>query len=146
MNSMPETTNILVVDDDPLNLQLISQSLGHAGFAITPASNGQEAMERIDAGLFDAVITDVRMPGMSGLELLRRVRQRFPGLPVIVMTGLIDDEISAAASAWNAAALFEKPVSRAVLISAIRIGMAQPASKSAPAFGSERLTLAVGDA
>lgn len=114
------TGSILVVDDDSMNLRLVSRTLAGAGFATTVAADGCEAMDQLLTGQFDAVVTDVRMPRVSGIELLQNVRPRFPWLPVVLMTGLIEDDIRAAASVWGAAALLQKPVSREDLIATIR--------------------------
>lgn len=123
MNLTPKIANILVVDDDPLNLQLVSRILAHAGFATAVASDGDEAVDRIITGQFDAVVSDVRMPRLSGIELLKNIRARFPWLPVILMTGQIEDDIREGALTWRATALFEKPVDRGDLILAVRLAV-----------------------
>lgn len=134
MNLTTKPAKVLVVDDDPLNLQLVARTLANAGFATTPACNGEEAVTWIGMEQFDAVVTDVRMPRMDGIELLRNIRGRLPWLPVIIMTGLVEDDIRAAASAWGAAALFQKPVSRGELIAAINVALADSAPPFAPVF------------
>ena len=91
---------ILVVDDDPLNLQFVTRTLARAGFATAAAVDGDEALEAIRTGWFDAVVSDVRMARMSGIQLLQNIRARFPSLPVILMTGLIEDDIREASAAW----------------------------------------------
>lgn len=63
------------------------------------------------------------MPRMNGIELLQHVRARWPWLPVILMTGLIEDDIREAAFIWKATALFEKPVDRGDLILSIRLAV-----------------------
>lgn len=112
---------ILLVDDDPVNLFVLTRSLRVAGFSTVSAANGEAALNLIEAEEFDAVVTDVRMPRMDGIELLQNIRACFPSLPVILMTGLVEDDIREAASAWGATALFQKPVDRTDLILAIRI-------------------------
>ncbi|ODU23881.1 MAG: hypothetical protein ABS95_02920 [Verrucomicrobia bacterium SCN 57-15] len=118
---------ILLVDDDPVNLFVLTRSLRMAGFATVSAANGEAALQLIDAERFDAVVTDVRMPRVNGIELLQNIRARFPFLPVILMTGLIEDDIRDAASTWGATALFQKPVDRTDLILAIRVLPHEPA-------------------
>lgn len=146
MNLTTNPAKVLVVDDDPLNLQLLARTLANAGFATTPACNGEEAVAWIGMEQFDAVVTDVRMPRMDGIELLRNIRGRLPWLPVIIMTGQVEDDIRAAASAWGAAALFQKPVSRGELIAAIKAALADSAPPFAPVFAPAAEAVAVATA
>jgi len=76
------TNRILVVDDDAMNRKVVARTLEHAGFATKRASDGEEALAWIITEHFDAVVTDVNMPRMNGLELLHAIRSRFPWLPV----------------------------------------------------------------
>jgi DNA-binding NtrC family response regulator len=78
---------ILVVDDDPGIRQVLADLLGSAGYRILPASNGEEALLKLEGGDVDLVISDDKMPGMSGRELLWECVRRWPGLPVILLTG-----------------------------------------------------------
>jgi len=76
---------ILVVDDKPNMLTLLEQILGEH-HVVSPARDGQQALERLAREGFDLVLTDVRMPGADGFEILRQVKQRWPATEVIVMT------------------------------------------------------------
>jgi len=78
---------ILIVDDELDMLQFLSARLIHKGYEVTTARNGWEALEVLDRQGVDIVITDVRMPGMSGIDLLRQIRERKPEIEVIVLTG-----------------------------------------------------------
>ena len=93
MNSRTETANILVVDNDPLNLELVAGTLARAGFIATLAASGEEAMDRMNTEQFDAVVIDAETQPTSGIELLEQVRARFPSLPVILMTAPIEDVV-----------------------------------------------------
>ncbi len=146
MNSTTNTAKVLVVDDDPLNLQLTARALTSAGFTTRTAANGEEAVAWLGLEQFDAVVTDVRMPRMDGIELLRTIRGQSPWLPVIIMTGQVEQDIRAAASAWGAAALFQKPVSRGELIAAINVALADSAPPFAPVFAPEAEAVAVAAA
>jgi DNA-binding NtrC family response regulator len=121
MNMTMKTANILLVDDDPVSVQVVARTLTRAGFAPVSAANGEEAMKYLDTHHFDAVVSDVRMPRMSGIELLQNIRARFPSLPVFLMSGDIKDDVREAAFVWGAAALFEKPVNRGELVVSIRL-------------------------
>lgn len=118
---------ILVVDDDPFNLQFVTRTLARAGFATAAAVDGDEALDAIRTGWFDVVVSDVRMARLSGIQLLQNIRVCFPSLPVILMTGLIEDDIREAAAAWEATAVFEKPVNGADLIVTVRLALRKSA-------------------
>lgn len=78
--------SILVVDDNELLCRLACDILATAGYRAVPAPNADAALAALEREEFDLLVTDFRMPGMSGLELARAVRDRNPGFPVIVMT------------------------------------------------------------
>ncbi|MGE9986418.1 response regulator [Desulfovibrio sp. SGI.169] len=84
---------VLFVDDEAEFLQLMEKRLSRRGMAVSTAQDGQSALDLLDAALanggemFKAVVMDVRMPGMDGLETLRRMKARAPALPVILLTG-----------------------------------------------------------
>ncbi len=78
---------ILIVEDDPKSVQVLQDLLEFEGFQILTAGNGREGLDRIGAEPVDLVITDFEMPVMNGFELLQRVNQGYPDLPVIMLTG-----------------------------------------------------------
>ena len=82
-----ETGNVLVVDDDPEIRSLIAESLHRSGFEILTAADGREALDKVIPGRTRLVISDVKMPAMSGIELLRRVKQMTSEIPVLIVTG-----------------------------------------------------------
>jgi len=79
--------SVLVVDDEPLLLKSIHRLLTSRGFSVESATDGSEAKERLAARRFDAVLSDIAMPGITGIDLLRSVRERQLDIPVILMTG-----------------------------------------------------------
>lgn len=78
---------VLLVDDEPRVLSALSRGLRREGVAIETAANGRAALERITAGSISLVISDQKMPGMQGIELLSAVRQRSPETARILLTG-----------------------------------------------------------
>ena len=74
---------ILIVDDDPGQRSLLDSFLQSQGFETVTADSGERALEVLRTGRFDMMISDVRMPGASGLETLRRARQEHATLPVL---------------------------------------------------------------
>ena len=82
-----EPAKILVVDDEKSILLLLREALGQWGYQVKTASSGTEALEILRTELFDAMLSDVRMPDMSGLDLLREVRKQDESIEVVMMTG-----------------------------------------------------------
>jgi EAL domain-containing protein (putative c-di-GMP-specific phosphodiesterase class I) len=80
-------TRVLLVDDDDAVRNALRRVLEHRGYRVISSSSGAEALERLAGGGYDAMVSDVRMPGMSGLSLLRAVREHDLDLPVILVTG-----------------------------------------------------------
>jgi len=77
---------ILVVDDEQSMTQYLGIVLRKEGFEVITASNGREAFERVKADVPDIVITDIKMPGMDGIQLLQAIKKHEPALPVVIMT------------------------------------------------------------
>lgn len=98
---------ILVVDDDPFMTEILKLYLARAGYETDTAENGLEALRLLESGLYDVVITDAVMPGMTGFELCERLRAKYPHVRVIGMTGAVNvnDFGQSGAHAW-----FYKPV------------------------------------
>src|SRR5579883_3493824 len=78
---------VLVVDDDATLLRSHARLLQHKGYAVTLAADGQAAVDALRSGMFDAILSDIQMPNMNGLELLETVRKVDLDVPVILMTG-----------------------------------------------------------
>lgn len=88
---------VLLVDDEALVRSTLADALRAQGFEVEEADGGQAALARLGGpGSFDLLVTDLAMPGMDGLELLREVRRRCPGLPALVVTGYAGDADAAA--------------------------------------------------
>lgn len=79
---------ILVVDDEKNIRQLFQEELIDEGYRVAVASGGKEALEKIEKRTPDLIIVDIRMPDMTGLELMEKVREKYKDLPMIVCTAL----------------------------------------------------------
>jgi two-component system KDP operon response regulator KdpE len=77
---------VLVVDDEAAIRRALRPPLVELGFHVTEASRGEEALQLLRAGSFDVVLLDINMPGIGGIETLRRIRAFAPRLPVLMVT------------------------------------------------------------
>lgn len=82
---------ILIVDDDEIIRDTLYELLSENYRCVT-VETAEQALARLDSGPFDVVLTDISMPGLSGMELLKEVRQRYPKTPVIIISGIGDQE------------------------------------------------------
>lgn len=90
---MSESRSILVVDDDPMLRDLLVKTLEAIGHRSEAAADGAQALELLRQQRYDVVISDIKMPGMDGVELLRQVRAEYPGLPVLFISGFATAEL-----------------------------------------------------
>jgi two-component system response regulator HydG len=115
----PARRPILVVDDSPETQEVLRRNLEARGFTVTAAGAVPEAIERLDAAHFDLVITDLKMPQISGIDLVRHVRENLPDTEVMMITGYAT--ISSAVEAVKAGAeeYLSKPFTDEELFSAV---------------------------
>lgn len=105
----PSQCRVLVVDDEDSVRRYVVHVLKAAGYQTSAASNAAEAMDAFKNGTFDALVTDVMMPGMTGDELARKLRQSERGLKVLYLTGYSDRLFKEKVSLWVDEAFLEKP-------------------------------------
>ncbi len=101
---------VLVVDDEPIARENLVHILTKAGHRPTPAADGREALDALGAADFDLILTDLRMPGMDGLELLAAAKRRDPDVEIIVITGHAAVDTAVAAMRQGAFGYVAKPV------------------------------------
>ncbi len=101
--------NVLIVDDNDCIREVLTALLSHRGHRCESAANGREAMKKVAQGHFDVVITDVHMPEMDGITLTRELTLRFSDLPVMIMTGQLDDHCRELALSAGAREVLGKP-------------------------------------
>ncbi len=108
--------SILIVDDEPnLNLSL-RRILQQAGYLVTSASNGKEAMHALEAGPFDLVLLDIRLPDVSGMALLPEIRKLYAEMPVLILTGHATMDTAMDSVRHGARDYIVKPVEPAYLL------------------------------
>ncbi len=116
--------NILVVDDEENIREIITEFLDTLGYSVVSAKDGEEALRMCTKYSFDLVVTDIRMPKLNGLKLLQMLKQIFPNLPVILMTGYQPSKSQEEAMTTKADAYLLKPFSlsslREILLKVIK--------------------------
>jgi two-component system response regulator PilR (NtrC family) len=116
---MTPQASVLVVEDNDLERQITAETLREEGFAVEEAANGRRAMELLQLSRFDVVLSDLMMPGMTGEELLIKVKERYPAAQVVILTahGSIDSAVKATKEgAFN---YLTKPTDRETLVIAV---------------------------
>ncbi|HCY85484.1 MAG TPA: DNA-binding response regulator [Desulfobacteraceae bacterium] len=111
--------NILIVDDEKHYPMIIGEVLAEEGYHTFTASSGMEALDILDTQLIDLVLSDVKMPGMSGIDLLERIKEIKPDLPVIIMTAFGSVEKAVEAMHKGAYTFILKPFENDALIAHI---------------------------
>ena len=132
-----KTSRILIVDDDPGQRSLLDSFLRSQGFDTVLATSGERALEILRTEKFSMMISDVRMPGLSGLETLRRAREEHATLPVLLVTAYTDIREAVGAMRDGAVNYLGKPIDLDELFANVR--QATGMAKSAPMkFGVDK--------
>ncbi len=111
--------SVLVVEDNDLERQITADTLREEGFAVEEAAVGKRAIELLALSRFDVVLTDLMMPGMSGEELLAKVRGAYPGSQVVVLTAHGSTDSVVQAMKAGAFDYLEKPTDREKLVTRV---------------------------
>ncbi|MBI3989778.1 MAG: response regulator [candidate division NC10 bacterium] len=120
-----EKPKILVVDDEPQALELLKAFLQIKGYAVMTASSGAEALTVLEERRPHLILLDVMMPGMDGLETLRRIRERDQAVGILMITAANDEEIAKKAVRQGAYDYITKPIDLAYLELAILTRLAK---------------------
>jgi DNA-binding NtrC family response regulator len=116
---------ILVTDDDPVSCQLFAEVLEGEGYEVDRAQSGEDAVRRLHEEAYALLLVDVRLPGMSGLEVTREVRRTHPDLPIVVMTAFGSMEIAVEAIREGAFDYTSKPMNLEELKHTVSRALAQ---------------------
>src|SRR5260221_5313936 len=111
---------LLIVDDDASQRSLLHSFLTSQGFDATPVTSGEEALQVLRAGEFSMMISDVRMPGISGLETMRRARKEHAVLPILLVTAYADIREAVGAMRDGAVNYLSKPMDLDELLASVR--------------------------
>lgn len=147
---MTALRKVLVVDDDPVVCKSFDRVLSNKGYAVITAASGEEALRKLNEEKYDIVYSDIRMPGMNGLEVAESVKARRPWTPVVIITGYGTDAAEARAKAAGVSRFLHKPLSPEMIEGSARDVLARTeaaaepitaAPEAAPAAGSAALVL-----
>lgn len=117
---MSDSINILLLEDEALIRDVVTEYLMIAGYTVTTAEQGEEALDYLKDNAFDLAILDIMVPGPSGLEVLQYIRQHMPGLPVIMLSALDDEKTQIDAFNLFADDYVTKPFSPILLLKRIK--------------------------
>ena len=124
-----ERPRVLVVDDEEPVRDLISKTLTMADYEVNTAADGQSALEAIKGTDYDLLITDLRMPGMDGLTVIRQARRMSPSLPIVIITGYSTEASAIEAINLGVSGYLTKPfrLPRILSVAARALGEPSPA-------------------
>jgi len=129
---MSTSRKILVVDDDPIVGKSFDRVLAGKGYAVITAQNGEEALRKLEAESYDAVFTDIKMPGMSGIEVAEKIKAAKPWMPVVIVTGYGTEANRARAAAAGVSEFLQKPLSPEMIEGSAEKAMHEAAATPAP--------------
>jgi DNA-binding NtrC family response regulator len=113
---------VLLIDDEPAVRKIVQKMLKRAGHEVVEAENGRVGMAQLETAAFDVIVTDIIMPEMEGIETLMNVRERFPNIAIVAMSGggrTGNINFLEVAPKMGAAAILQKPFTYNALVEAI---------------------------
>ncbi len=119
---------LLLVDDEPAVLKCLRTALTRLGYAVTAAASGEEAVALLARETFDLVVTDFRMPGLSGAAVAEAARERLGEVPVLLITGWVDEVPEWLRSGADALRVIAKPFTLDQLAAEVRTALAREAA------------------
>ena len=112
MNTKPQ---VLVIDDDAVVGHSFDRVLSEKGYEVKTALSGEDGLKDMENTDYDVVFTDIKMPGMDGIEVAERIRERCPWTPVVVITGYGTTENEAKASVLGVSGFIRKPLTPEII-------------------------------
>lgn len=112
---------VLIVDDDQALLEALPEAvrLRMGGVTVETAGSAAAALDRLAAGHYDAIVTDIKMPGMDGLTLLAEIQKRRPDTPTLIITGHGENDLVVKALRGGAYDFIQKPIDRDYFVAAL---------------------------
>jgi two-component system KDP operon response regulator KdpE len=123
VNATARSQRILLCDDEPSVLRALCVALESHGYAVTPAASGEQAVAQAAAVTPNVILLDLGLPGIDGLETIRRLRAFLPQTPIIVLSAWDEDEIKVEALDLGADDYVEKPFALPELLARVRVAV-----------------------
>jgi DNA-binding NtrC family response regulator len=120
---------VLLVDDEESFVEILAERMRSRGLEVSCATSGREALQKAQEAAYDAVVLDLAMPGLDGLETLRRMRELQPDLQVMILSGRATVKTAVEAIQLGAIDIFEKPTEVETLVERIRSARAARLAK-----------------
>lgn len=111
--------NVLLVDDEEQFLAVLSERLETRGLKVNSVTSGEDAIAQVEDKNFDAIVVDLAMPGINGIETMQRIKEKRPDLEIIILTGQATVKTGIEAMKLGAEDFLEKPVDLSVLLKKI---------------------------
>ena len=134
MNTKPQ---VLVIDDDAVVGRSFDRVLSRKGYEVSTALTGEEGLKNIEATEYDVVFTDIKMPGIDGLEVAERIKAKCPWTPVVVITGYGTEENEAEASLLGVSGFGHKPLTPEIIESITLKALEEPGDATQAANEAE---------
>ena len=138
-NASPKSRKILIVDDDPGQRSLLTSFLKGQGLETLAVASGTEALKTLASQSFDMMISDVRMPGLTGLETLHKIREQNIAIPVLLVTAFPDVRDAVGAGRDGAVNYLQKPIDLDELLATVRKAAGIDAATAPSIEGNKRL-------
>ena len=146
MNAMPKPTCVWIIDDDRSIRWVLEKALLREDIPCMTFSSASDALRELERSQPSAVLSDIRMPGVSGLELLQALKERLPKVPVIIMTAYSDLDSAVAAFQGGAFEYLPKPFDVDQALELVRRALAENASRDVPAASDAPVPEILGQA
>lgn len=143
MMPAPVAGRVLLVDDDALVLRSCTRTLQRAGLTVETADDAERALELVSTHRYDVIVSDLRMPGSTGLEVLQRARQHDATVPFVLITGNPDLDSAITAVNLGATGYLPKPFANEALLQAVLEGVRRRGTEASLAGANARLDAAL---
>jgi two-component system NtrC family response regulator len=132
---------VLLIDDEEELIEYLSKRLLKEGFTVRAVTSGKVALEAVDEEDFDVAVVDLKMPGMDGIEVQERIKQRRPFLQTVVLTGHGSFQAALDSGKQDAFRFLNKPVDHEELVNTLREAAAEKSRESLARFREETIEI-----